>query len=497
MAGGRNDALYTVNRTTGVATRVGSATRFGVGERAPVGLAWDGSNLFMLGAAGALYRLNRSTGIATRVGSATNFGVGETAPVGLCWDGSNLFMIGLSTRTLYTLNRTTGVATSVATVTTDAVGALAFDGSLMYSTGLGSEQLYTIGRTTGIATRIGSATEFGVGEHSPGGLAWDGSRLYLGGNANDALYTLDRTTGVATRVGSAVDFGVTPGEDRPDALEWAPAPTPPPPANPTTASLSALPTNPTIGQNVRLTFSSTRGLSGTLWEFGTNKVIASGARGSVLVSSSVPRSITYNYRAFPQANLGGVGSVIASVTITWRYSNVRVTGKEFNVATPHNSPRGCGSDGTWMYVVTDDKVFVYNLATGANAPLREFSVARSQFFPAENNGTPRQAFLDGDFLYVLDAGSPEKIFVYNTQSNPLPGARDTSKEVTLDSQNKDPNGIWIDETSIYVLEEGNFLSAESKTQRNDLSLHRSVTFPLFADRINSLASSLSPAPPTM
>ena len=40
MVGSFTDNLYTLNRTTGVATRFGSATQFGVSEFTPSGLAW-------------------------------------------------------------------------------------------------------------------------------------------------------------------------------------------------------------------------------------------------------------------------------------------------------------------------------------------------------------------------------------------------------------------------------------------------------------------------
>ena len=84
MVGRGNDALYTVNTTTGVATRVGRSTRFGVSESRPQGLASHNGVLYMIGNSNdALYTLNTTTGVATRVGSATNFGVGERTPTGL------------------------------------------------------------------------------------------------------------------------------------------------------------------------------------------------------------------------------------------------------------------------------------------------------------------------------------------------------------------------------------------------------------------------------
>ena len=49
MAGADNDWLYTLNTTTGVATRVGSSTQFGVSEDNPQGLASFGNTLYMVG----------------------------------------------------------------------------------------------------------------------------------------------------------------------------------------------------------------------------------------------------------------------------------------------------------------------------------------------------------------------------------------------------------------------------------------------------------------
>ena len=58
MVGADTDALHTVNTTTGVATRVGNADRFGVMENGPTGLAAIGNTLYMVGtlSGGGLYR---------------------------------------------------------------------------------------------------------------------------------------------------------------------------------------------------------------------------------------------------------------------------------------------------------------------------------------------------------------------------------------------------------------------------------------------------------
>ena len=225
--------LSTLDRATGIATRVGSANAFGVNEEIATGLAWDGSTLYMIGTTqDALFTLDRATGIATRVGSATRFGVNEEFPNSLAWDGSTLYMLGSTHDALYRVNRTTGIATRVGSANAFGVNeeiptGLAWDGSTLYMIGSTHDALFTLDRATGIATRVGSANAFGVGELRFGGLTWDGSTLYMLGSTHDALYRVNRTTGIATRVGSATRFGI--GVSPPSSLTFvsavAPAPT--------------------------------------------------------------------------------------------------------------------------------------------------------------------------------------------------------------------------------------------------------------------------------
>ncbi len=79
--GSNNDVLYTVDTTKGVATRVGSATQFGVSETFPRGMAAIGSTLYMVGDGNdVLYTVDTTTGVATRVGSATQLALVKDYP---------------------------------------------------------------------------------------------------------------------------------------------------------------------------------------------------------------------------------------------------------------------------------------------------------------------------------------------------------------------------------------------------------------------------------
>lgn len=119
MIGGRsNDALYTVNTTTGAATLVGI---HGVNDL--FGLEFDNSTnrLFASDAAGRLYELNTATGAATLIGS-TNAGLVG----GLAYDAATGQLIGIvdGAGDLYNINRA------------NAAASLAFDGTRTNNSGL-------------------------------------------------------------------------------------------------------------------------------------------------------------------------------------------------------------------------------------------------------------------------------------------------------------------------------------------------------------------------
>ena len=221
--------LVSINKATGVATRVSNNT-LGVGVYGG-SLAWDGVNLFTANVEpAALYTVDRTTGVATRVGSARNFGVNIAASAGLAWDGTNLLLTAEnrvaspSFHALYTVDRTTSVATRVGTEVLDSSKALAWDGSTLFMLDNGRDALFTVDRTTGVETRVGAATRFGADLRYPSGLAWDGANLFMVDELADRLYTVDRTTGVATRVGTATNFGLGPRRPAVRGLVFAPAP---------------------------------------------------------------------------------------------------------------------------------------------------------------------------------------------------------------------------------------------------------------------------------
>ena len=271
FAGADTNALYTLNTTTGVATRVGTATDWGVSESEVAGMAYGNSNLYMVGSNSVLYTVNTGTGVATQVGTTTaGFGVGENNATGLSFVGAVLYMVGSDTRFLYRLALSGGSAGSATRVssTLPTASYMAEMHGVIYMTGgtAPDDRLHTLDLTTGVITVIGPAG-FGIGETAPRGIASDDSNLYLVGdtkktlctiktsgpnrgtatqlniisfgvgetvpeslatdgettwfigNTTNALYTLNLTTGEATRVGNATNFGPA-GESSPSGLVY-------------------------------------------------------------------------------------------------------------------------------------------------------------------------------------------------------------------------------------------------------------------------------------
>ena len=104
-----NDALYSINTSTGAATFIGDS-----GTDNLPGLAYDPNNNILYATSGAtdkLYTLNISTGAKTEVGA---LGV-NVSNNGLAydWDSDVLYLNDDSTDALYTVNVGTGAATLV------------------------------------------------------------------------------------------------------------------------------------------------------------------------------------------------------------------------------------------------------------------------------------------------------------------------------------------------------------------------------------------------
>ena len=149
-------ALYILDKDSGEATRFGdddipvrSGVRpsvFGSNIFNAVGIAAHDRRLFMVDATqDALYVLDRSRGVATRVGNLTiSSGRRVTNPSGLATVREDLYVSSVNPNALYKVNPSTGSTTWSKTLALDTITVIAWDGSKMYAIDDATDALYTI-----------------------------------------------------------------------------------------------------------------------------------------------------------------------------------------------------------------------------------------------------------------------------------------------------------------------------------------------------------------
>ena len=217
MLGTGTDGLYMLDSTTGAVTaRIGAATRFGVNELQPHGLAWHNGRLYMTGYfLNSLYTLDVTTGEATRI-------VIDVPGIltGVASHNGELYAIARTlgsnaTGRFYSVDLDTSTFTRIGGddfgVDETSAVSIASHGSpaVLYMIGSDTDALYTLDAATGMAARVGSSQAFGVDEHKPSELSSHAGSLYMTGSTHDALYELDTITGEAARVGTSQAFGIS------------------------------------------------------------------------------------------------------------------------------------------------------------------------------------------------------------------------------------------------------------------------------------------------
>ena len=154
----RFNRLFSLNKDTGLSTAISTIFTGSGGDR-PVshGVAWDGTSLFTVtrpgnGVSTRLYTIDRTTGIATFVAGMSNPGNNY---VGMLWNGTNLYL--LTRESLTTVDRTTGSRTRVGSTLSLPAGTQGFvwDGARAYTSGR-DNSLYTVDLSAGTVSRLGS-----------------------------------------------------------------------------------------------------------------------------------------------------------------------------------------------------------------------------------------------------------------------------------------------------------------------------------------------------
>ena len=108
----------------------------------------------------------------------------------------------------------------------------------------------------------------------------------------------------------------------------------------------------------------------------------------------------------------------------------------------NSDPEGIWSDRTTMWVADDDddKIFAYNLITGARDAAKDFNTLES----AENERI-RGIWSDGTTMWVAD-NSDDRIYAYSMTTK----GRVPSRDFEPATGDTEPDGIWSDRTTMWV-----------------------------------------------
>jgi len=209
--------LTSVDRLTAHQTTIGF-----FGTEGPWGLEYniDTDTLFLIDGSPpgkGLYTVNRTTGAASRVGVAG--ALGDLDPRGLAWDSAAgvMYSTRYDTNQILSLDLTTGaVSMSVPMVNFGAVKALAYNGAdgQMYAianvlVGDTGRHLIRFDPTTGIASNV---IDLGSGTDSNfRGLTWDPDSqvLWTHNNSTGFLVALDPFDGTVLPIGNTQQSGAS------------------------------------------------------------------------------------------------------------------------------------------------------------------------------------------------------------------------------------------------------------------------------------------------
>ena len=214
------DALYTINTSTQIATRVGTSTQFGIPEGNPNGLVRMNGKLYMLGNSNdSLIEVNDTTGVGTEVDSTlTTFGVsGLSAPVGLTNHRGRMLLMDNNTDSLYELDPDAGTASLIGSVDDDGEDnprCVASNHTNVYTIGTDVDALYRVNPDTGALTIIVTDPQQDPRKSAMNGLTFHNGALWgvkTNGQPTERLQQVNPVTGAVGQVTYETDasnFGV-------------------------------------------------------------------------------------------------------------------------------------------------------------------------------------------------------------------------------------------------------------------------------------------------
>ena len=150
--------------------------------------------------------------------------------------------------------------------------------------------------------------------------------------------------------------------------------------------------------------------------------------------------------------------------------------RDFNGLNAAGNRNGYGlwSDGTTMWVADNDdaKLYAYTLSTGARESAKDIALDSA-------NANPTGVWSNGTTIWVAD-NEDDKLYAYALSG----GTRDTDKEFNLHSDNDNPQSVWSDKTTVWVSDfvDGKLyayaLSDGTRATAKEFALHASHPVPL-------------------
>ena len=133
---------------------------------------------------------------------------------------------------------------------------------------------------------------------------------------------------------------------------------------------------------------------------------------------------------------------------------------------------GISSDGTTMWVVADNKLYAYDLATGIRDPARDWDDFQSLAAEIEPN-LPTHNFalhglgIHGTTMWVIALFDIGGLYAYDLTTRARNPSEDFSMSLLAAAGNERPLSLWSDGTTMWVAQSAKLFAYERSTKRRD------------------------------
>ena len=122
----------------------------------------------------------------------------------------------------------------------------------------------------------------------------------------------------------------------------------------------------------------------------------------------------------------------------------------------------------WVSDSIDGKIYAYKMSDKSRDATKDFDTLNGA-----GNTAPMGIWSNGSTMWVSDLSASDKLYAYNLGAK----YRETSNEITLDTENTGPRGIWGNSSTIWVADTADgklyayTISTGARDSGNDITLH--------------------------